>query len=58
MWLLTALSMAAITCSTLLLVRAENRLFCHADKGYFSKTILWVIKALTQESEEPVFMFP
>lgn len=57
-WLLTVLSMAAISCATMLLVRAEDRLYGRAGKNYFSKTILWVVEALTQESEAATFVFP
>lgn len=55
-WLLTAISMVAIICATILLVWCEGRLFSSSEKNYVSKIILWAVKALTQESEMLVFM--
>ncbi|XP_063840774.1 glutamate receptor U1-like [Scylla paramamosain] len=50
-WLLMALSMAAMSSATILLVLAESRLFGCVIKNITSHTMLWVLKALTQEGE-------
>ena len=51
MWLLTAMSMLAISCATIVLVKAEGRVLGRAVDKVYSHTILWVIKSVTQESE-------
>lgn len=50
-WLLTALSMVAISCATVVLVWAEGRVFGGRDKNIIPQTVMWVLKAFTQESE-------
>ncbi|MPC33531.1 Glutamate receptor ionotropic, delta-1 [Portunus trituberculatus] len=50
-WLLTALSVAAISSATILLVRAESRVFGRTIKNITSHSMLWVVKALTQEGK-------
>ena len=50
-WLLTAMSMVAISCATIVLVWAEGRVFGRAVRNIYSHTIMWVLKSLTQESE-------
>ncbi|XP_063840054.1 glutamate receptor ionotropic, delta-2-like isoform X1 [Scylla paramamosain] len=49
-WLLTAMSMLAISCATIVLVKAEGRVFGRVVKNVYSHTILWVLKSVTQES--------
>lgn len=50
-WLLTAMSMLAISCATIVLVKAEGHVLGRAVNKVYSHTILWVIKSVTQESE-------
>lgn len=50
-WLLTMLSMAAISCASIMFVRSEGKIFGHSVRKVKSHTLLWVLKALTQESK-------
>ena len=45
------MSMLAISCATIVLVKAEGRVLGRAVDKVYSHTILWVIKSVTQESE-------
>ncbi|XP_063840053.1 glutamate receptor ionotropic, kainate glr-3-like isoform X2 [Scylla paramamosain] len=49
-WLLTAMSILAISCATIVLVKAEGHVFGRVVKNAYSHTILWVLKSVTQES--------
>ncbi|MPC24166.1 Glutamate receptor 2 [Portunus trituberculatus] len=48
-WLLTAMSMLAISCATIVLMKIEGRVFGHVVKNLYWHTILWVIKSFAQE---------
>lgn len=50
-WLLLLLSIVVTVIVTTLLVRAENNLLGDQVKDLGSRVTMWVLKALTQESE-------
>lgn len=47
------LSIVAISCAVMLLVWIEGRIFGCPVRNLYSQTILWVLKALTQEGRSP-----
>ncbi|KAK8404105.1 hypothetical protein O3P69_000278 [Scylla paramamosain] len=48
-WLLTMLSIVGISCATMLVVWAQGRIFGRSVRDTVSQTLMWVLKALTQE---------
>ncbi|XP_063840049.1 glutamate receptor ionotropic, delta-1-like [Scylla paramamosain] len=51
-WLLTMLSIVGISCATMLVVWAQGRIFGRSVRDTVSQTLMWVLKALTQEGSE------
>ncbi|XP_045118446.1 glutamate receptor ionotropic, kainate 3-like [Portunus trituberculatus] len=49
-WLLTMLSIVGISCSTVFVVWAQGHIFGRAVRDAVGKTLVWVVKALTQEA--------